>query len=175
MGIDAGPSMLYPSRDTTYKHLHGVWISALLRALQKMDWKRHMKVTELFKEASSSLEGNDRAMLNTRLGFNVVETVDAAESLSASRKAAGRKGRATTETGRKKQRFMAGCSDKTRFKSLDHAKEAKERIRYISAMESNDGKPSDYLPIRAYFCSNCIGFHLTSRPDRDDATISVAS
>ena len=78
------------------------------------------------------------------------------------------------KSGQRKVRYRLGCSNKTRFKSLEHAKKAKERIRYISVMESSDGKQSDYLPIRAYFCSNCAGFHLTSRPDRDDITISMA-
>ncbi len=78
------------------------------------------------------------------------------------------------KSGQRKVRYRLGCSNKTRFKSLEHAKKAKERIRYISVMESSDGKPSDYLPVRAYFCSNCAGFHLTSRPDRDDITISMA-
>ena len=78
------------------------------------------------------------------------------------------------KSGQRKVKYRIGCSNKTRFKSLEHAKKAKERIRYISVMESSDGKQSDYLPIRAYFCSNCAGFHLTSRPDRDDITISLA-
>ncbi len=78
------------------------------------------------------------------------------------------------KSGQRKVKYRLGCSNKTRFKSLEHAKKAKERIRYISVMESSDGKPSDYLPVRAYFCSNCAGFHLTSRPDRDDITISMA-
>lgn len=79
------------------------------------------------------------------------------------------------KNGQRKAKYRLGCSNKTRFKSLEHAKEAKERIRYISVMESSDGKPSDHLPIRAYFCSNCAGFHLTSRPDREDITNSLAS
>lgn len=79
------------------------------------------------------------------------------------------------KNGRRKAKYLLGCSNKTRFKSLEHAKEAKERIRYISVMESCDGNPSNHLPIRAYFCSNCAGFHLTSRPDRDDITINMAS
>lgn len=83
--------------------------------------------------------------------------------------------RLKNKSGHKRIKYLRGCSDKSRFKSLEHAKEAKERIRYISAMESSDGKPSDYLPIRAYFCGNCAGFHLTSRPDRDDIAISMAS
>ena len=78
------------------------------------------------------------------------------------------------KSGQRKVKYRIGCSNKTRFKSLEHAKKAKERIRYISVMESSDGKQSDYLPIRAYFCSNCAGFHLTSRPDREDITISMA-
>jgi hypothetical protein len=78
------------------------------------------------------------------------------------------------KSGQRKVKYRIGCSNKTRFKSLEHAKKAKERIRYISIMESSDGKQSDYLPIRAFFCSNCAGFHLTSRPDRDDITISLA-
>lgn len=79
------------------------------------------------------------------------------------------------KSGQRKVKHVLGCSNKTRFKSLEHAKEAKKRIRYISVMESSDGRPSDYLPIRTYFCGNCAGFHLTSRPDRDDLTISMAS
>ena len=49
------------------------------------------------------------------------------------------------KSGQRKVRYRLGCSNKTRFKSLEHAKKAKERIRYISVMESSDGKPSDYL------------------------------
>lgn len=70
-----------------------------------------------------------------------------------------------------KKKFLKDCNEKTRFKSLEHAKEAKERIRCISIMESSNGKASTYLPTRAYFCSNCAGFHLTSRADRFEVQI----
>lgn len=74
----------------------------------------------------------------------------------------------------RKEKFLLGCSNKTRFKSLEHAKEAKERIRYISVKESSDGEASTYLPIRAYACGNCAGYHLTSRPDRSEVQNVVA-
>ena len=61
----------------------------------------------------------------------------------------------------RKEKFLLGCSNKTRFKSLEHAKKAKERIRYISVMESATGQASSYLPVRAYACGNCAGYHLT--------------
>lgn len=64
-----------------------------------------------------------------------------------------------------KKKYLRNCDEKTRFKSLEHAKEAKERIRYISAMESADGKAATRLPSRAYACGNCKGWHLSSRPD----------
>lgn len=74
----------------------------------------------------------------------------------------------------RKEKFLLGCSNKTRFKSLEHAKKAKERIRYISVMESATGQASSYLPVRAYACGNCAGYHLTSRPDRETVDISMA-
>jgi len=42
------------------------------------------------------------------------------------------------------------------------AKEAIERIRYISIKESLDGT-AKRTPVRSYQCTNCKGFHLTSR------------
>lgn len=73
------------------------------------------------------------------------------------------------------QRYLLGCSNKSRFKSLEHAKDVIGRIRNISAMESVNGQPAEYRPIRAYACGNCKGFHLSSRMDRDYISVSVAS
>ena len=64
-----------------------------------------------------------------------------------------------------KKKYLRNCDKKTRFKSLEHAKEAKERIRCISVKESLDGKAATRLPSRAYACGNCKGWHLSSRAD----------
>ena len=77
------------------------------------------------------------------------------------------------ETTEKK--YLRNCNEKTRFKSLEHAKEAKERIRYISAMESADGKPATRLPSRAYACGNCKGWHLSSRADLFEVKFELAA
>lgn len=60
--------------------------------------------------------------------------------------------------------FAPGCSSKTRFRNHDHAKEAIQRIRYISVTESLDGSARK-VPVRSYFCVNCKGWHLTSKPE----------
>ena len=73
------------------------------------------------------------------------------------------------------KKYLRNCDEKTRFKSLEHAKEAKERIRYISAMESADGKPASRLPSRAYACGNCKGAHLSSRPDLFEVKFELAA
>lgn len=62
----------------------------------------------------------------------------------------------------RKNSYAHGCTGKTRFRSLEHAKEARERIRYISVMEALTDEPRR-VPVRAYFCTNCRGFHLTSK------------
>ena len=66
---------------------------------------------------------------------------------------------------RSQKRYALGCTGKSRFRSLEHAKEAKERIRYIAVSEKSDTNQVLRIPIRAYQCSNCKGFHLTSRPE----------
>ena len=79
------------------------------------------------------------------------------------------------KASQRKEKYTLGCSNKSRFKSLEHAKEAKERIRYISAMESADGKPATRLPSRAYACGNCKGWHLSSRPDLFEVQFELAA
>ena len=62
------------------------------------------------------------------------------------------------------RRYAKGCTGKTRFRSLEHAKEAITRIRYISVMERPEGEPYK-IPIRAYQClnPNCAAWHVTSK------------
>ena len=79
------------------------------------------------------------------------------------------------KASQRKEKYTLGCSNKSRFKSLEHAKEAIERIRYISAMESADGKPASRLPSRAYACGNCKGAHLSSRPDLFEVKFELAA
>ncbi len=73
------------------------------------------------------------------------------------------------------KKYLRNCDEKTRFKSLEHAKEAKERIRYISAMESSDGIAASRLPSRAYACGNCKGWHLSSRADLFEVQFVLAA
>ena len=61
-----------------------------------------------------------------------------------------------------RKKFAPGCTGKTRFRTYEHAKEAIERIRYISIKESLDGT-AKRIPVRSYQCTNCKGFHLSSR------------
>ena len=63
------------------------------------------------------------------------------------------------------KRYAFGCTGKSRFRSLEHAKKVIERIRYISVSEKADSNQVIRIPIRAYQCSNCVGFHLSSRPE----------
>jgi len=66
---------------------------------------------------------------------------------------------------RDQKKYAFGCTGKSRFRSLEHAKKAIERIRYIAVSEKVDPNQVIRIPIRAYQCSNCKGFHLTSRPE----------
>lgn len=55
-----------------------------------------------------------------------------------------------------------GCAGKKRFRSLEQAKEALTSIRFRSELLLNNGAGEGRFPIRAYPCSNCMGYHLTS-------------
>ena len=112
----------------------------------------------------------------TRLGFDPskLSAKSNRQTKTSVRSRKKMKGKPTLgETTKKK--YLRNCDEKTRFKSLEHAKEAKERIRYISAMESADGKPASRLPSRAYACGNCKGAHLSSRPDLFEVKFELAA
>ena len=112
----------------------------------------------------------------TRLGFDPskLSAKSNRQTKASIRSRKKMKGKPTLgETTKKK--YLRNCDEKTRFKSLEHAKEAKERIRYISAMESADGKPASRLPSRAYACGNCKGAHLSSRPDLFEVKFELAA
>lgn len=138
-----------------------------------------MQNGRLIMEAGMALgsEASDRgALVATRLGFDP-------SKLSAK---GNRQTKASTHNRKKmkgkpilgettKKKYLRNCDGKTRFKSLEHAKEAKERIRYISAMESADGKAASRLPSRAYACGNCKGWHLSSRADLFEVQFELAA
>jgi hypothetical protein len=112
----------------------------------------------------------------TRLGFTpskISETTNRQTKAKVQNQKSDRHGLKGTKPSKK--RYLRDCNEKTRFKSLEHAKEAKERIRCISIMESSNGQASSYLPTRAYFCTNCAGFHLTSRADRFEVQIDLVA
>ena len=112
----------------------------------------------------------------TRLGFDPskLSAKSNRQTKTSVRSRKKMKGKPTLgETTKKK--YLRNCDEKTRFKSLEHAKEAKERIRYISAMESADGKPASRLPSRPYACGNCKGWHLSSRPDLFEVKFELAA
>ena len=138
-----------------------------------------MQNTRLIMEAQMAI-GNEASVQGglavTRLGFDPSKlSVKSNRQTKASiRSRKKMKGKPTLgETTKKK--YLRNCDEKTRFKSLEHAKEAKERIRYISAMESADGKPASRLPSRAYACGNCKGAHLSSRPDLFEVKFELAA
>ena len=116
------------------------------------------------------------ALTATRLGFDPAKL--SANSNRQTKAATGKRkkmrGKPTLGESTKKK-YLRKCDEKTRFKSLEHAKEAKERIRYISAMESADGKAASRLPSRAYACGNCKGWHLSSRPDLFEVQFELAA
>ena len=116
------------------------------------------------------------ALAVTRLGFDPskLSAKSNRQTKASIRSRKKMKGKPTLgETTEKK--YLRNCNEKTRFKSLEHAKEAKERIRYISAMESADGKPATRLPSRAYACGNCKGWHLSSRADLFEVKFELAA
>lgn len=102
----------------------------------------------------------------TRLGFDPskISSKSNRQTKASTRSRKKMKGKPTLGESSEKK-YIRNCDEKTRFKSLEHAKEAKERIRYISATESADGKAASRLPSRAYACGNYKGWHLSSRPD----------
>lgn len=124
-----------------------------------------MKVVEILKEAADSLSGKEGALVHTRLGFDPLDSRNTNGERVRRNAPPRKKSRSRVSASQRKEKYTLGCSNKTRFKSLEHAKEAKERIRYIAAMESTDGIAASRLPSRAYACGNCKGFHLSSRPD----------
>jgi hypothetical protein len=116
------------------------------------------------------------ALAVTRLGFNPskLSSKSNRQTKASVKSRKKMKGKPTLgETTEKK--YLRNCDEKTRFKSLEHAKEAKERIRYISVMESTDGKAATRLPSRAYAFGNCKGWHLSSRPDLFEVQIELAA
>jgi hypothetical protein len=116
------------------------------------------------------------ALAVTRLGFDPskLSAKSNRQTKASIRSHKKMKGKPTLgETTEKK--YLRNCNEKTRFKSLEHAKEAKERIRYISTMESSDGKAATRLPSRAYACGNCKGWHLSSRPDLFEVQFELAA
>ena len=138
-----------------------------------------MQNTRLIMEAQMAI-GNEASVQGglavTRLGFDPskLSAKSNRQTKASIRSRKKMKGKPTLgETMRKK--YLRNCDEKTRFKSLEHAKEAKERIRYISAMESADGKPASRLPSRAYACGNCKGWHLSSRPDLFEVKFELAA
>lgn len=106
------------------------------------------------------------AVAVTRLGFDPskLSSKSNRQTKASIRSRKKMKGKPTLGESSEKK-YIRNCDEKTRFKSLEHAKKAKERIRYISATESTDGKAASRLPSRAYACGNCKGWHLSSRPD----------
>ena len=138
-----------------------------------------MQNTRLIMEAQMAI-GNEASVQGglavTRLGFDPskLSAKSNRQTKTSVRSRKKMKGKPTLgETTEKK--YLRNCDEKTRFKSLEHAKEAKERIRYISAMESADGKPASRLPSRAYACGNCKGAHLSSRPDLFEVKFELAA
>lgn len=138
-----------------------------------------MQNTRLIMEAQMAI-GNEASVQGglavTRLGFDPskLSAKSNRQTKASIRSRKKMKGKPTLgETTKKK--YLRNCDEKTRFKSLEHAKEAKERIRYISAMESADGKPASRLPSRAYACGNCKGAHLSSRPDLFEVKFELAA
>ena len=138
-----------------------------------------MQNTRLIMEAQMAI-GNEASvqggLVVTRLGFDPskLSAKSNRQTKASIRSRKKMKGKPTLgETTKKK--YLRNCDEKTRFKSLEHAKEAKERIRYISAMESADGKPASRLPSRAYACGNCKGAHLSSRPDLFEVKFELAA
>jgi hypothetical protein len=112
----------------------------------------------------------------TRLGFDPskLSAKSNRQTKASVRSRKKMKGKPTLGASTEKK-YLRNCDEKTRFKSLEHAKEAKGRIRYISAMESADGKPATRLPSRAYSCGNCKGWHLSSRADLFEVKFELAA
>ena len=57
---------------------------------------------------------------------------------------------------------MVKCSDKTRFKDK---LSAEKTIHYVKGIDDGRNKPS-----RAYYCSQCRGYHLTKNEMFSDGT-----
>ena len=138
-----------------------------------------MQNTRLIMEAQMAI-GNEASVQGglavTRLGFDPskLSAKSNRQTKSSIRSRKKMSGKPTLGESTEKK-YLRNCDEKTRFKSLEHAKEAKERIRYISAMESADGKPASRLPSRAYACGNCKGAHLSSRPDLFEVKFELAA
>jgi len=138
-----------------------------------------MQNTRLTMEAQMAL-GNELPdqgfLVATRLGFkpSKLSAKSNRQTKASIRSRKKMKGKPTLGEVTEKK-YLRNCDEKTRFKSLEHAKEAKERIRYISAMESSDGKAASRLPSRAYACGNCKGWHLSSRADLFEVQFELAA
>jgi hypothetical protein len=146
-----------------------------LQHLQGKAGQADMKVVEILNEALDSLSVKEGALVHIRLGFDPFDSRNTNGEIEHKNAPPRKKPRSRVFETQRKEKYTLGCSNKTRFKSLEHAKEAKKRIRYISAMESSDGKASSRLPSRAYACGNCKGFHLSSHPDLFEVRFELAA
>jgi hypothetical protein len=139
-----------------------------------------MQNTRLIIMEAQMAIGNEasvqRALATTRLGFDPskLSAKSNRQTKASIRSRKKMKGKPTLGESTEKK-YLRNCDEKTRFKSLEHAKKAKERIRYISAMESADGLPATRLPSRAYACGNCKGWHLSSRADLFEVKFELAA
>jgi hypothetical protein len=139
-----------------------------------------MQNTQLIIMEAQMALGNEAsvhgALAVTRLGFDPskLSAKSNRQTKTSVRSRKKMKGKPTLGESTEKK-YLRNCDEKTRFKSLEHAKEAKGRIRYISAMESTDGLPATRLPSRAYACGNCKGWHLSSRPDLFEVQFELAA
>ena len=133
---------------------------------------------QIILEAQMALEDTEKvrgSMAVTRLGFapSKLSAQSNRQTKASSRDRKKIKGKPTLGES-SNTKYLRNCDKKTRFKSLEHAKEAKERIRYISVKESSDGKAANRLPSRAYACGNCKGWHLSSRADLFEVKFELA-
>ena len=69
----------------------------------------------------------------------------------------------SSKSGRKK--YVPGCSNKARYRSLEKAADHLVSIRYKVSAGKSEGGAADRFPVRAYACNNCNGYHLTSRKE----------
>jgi len=133
---------------------------------------------QIIMEAQMALGNSEKvrgSMAVTRLGFtpSKLSAKSNRQTKASSRDRKKMTGKPTLGEA-SNTKYLRNCDKKKRFKSLEHAKEAKERIRYISVKESSDGKAATRLPSRAYACGNCKGWHLSSRADLFEVKFELA-